>query len=67
MDKEITIATLGSVDAGKSTLISTIMCGKLDDGNGLNRKLVARYTHEITTGKTSAISTHSIKKFNKRG
>jgi elongation factor 1-alpha len=65
MDKEITIATLGSVDAGKSTLISTIMCGKLDDGNGLNRKLVARYTHEITTGKTSAISTHSIKKFNK--
>jgi elongation factor 1-alpha len=65
MDKEITIATLGSVDAGKSTLISTIMCGKLDDGNGLNRKLVARYTHEITTGKTSAISTHSIKNFNK--
>jgi elongation factor 1-alpha len=65
MINELTIASLGSVDAGKSTLISTLMCGKLDDGNGLNRKLVARYTHEVTTGKTSAISTQSIKNFNK--
>jgi elongation factor 1-alpha len=65
MEKEITFATLGSVDAGKSTLIGTILSGKLDDGNGLNRKLVSRFTHEVKTGKTSAISTHSIKNFNK--
>lgn len=65
MNNEIAFATLGSVDAGKSTLIGTIMSNKLDDGNGLNRKLISRFTHEITTGKTSSISTHSIKNFNK--
>jgi elongation factor 1-alpha len=65
MNKELTFATLGSVDAGKSSLIGTLISGKLDDGNGSSRKLVARYTHEITTGKTSAISTHSVKNFNK--
>ena len=65
MNKEITFATLGSVDAGKSTLIGTVMSGKLDDGNGQNRKIVSRFTHEIKSGKTSAIATHSIKNFNK--
>lgn len=62
---EIAFATLGSVDAGKSSLIGTLISGKLDDGNGSSRKLVARYIHEIKTGKTSAISTNSIKNFNK--
>jgi elongation factor 1-alpha len=65
MSKELTFATLGSVDAGKSTLIGTILSGKLDNGNGQNRKLVARFIHEESTGKTSSISTHSIKNFNK--
>lgn len=63
--QEITICSLGSVDAGKSSLLSCLIHNKLDDGNGSARKLVARYTHEVTTGKTSAISTHSIKNFNK--
>ena len=65
MSKEITFCTLGSVDAGKSTIIGNMISGKLDDGNGSCRKLVARYTHEIKSGKTSAIATHSIKNFNK--
>jgi elongation factor 1-alpha len=65
MNKEITFCTLGSVDAGKSTVIGNMISGKLDDGNGSCRKLVARYTHEIKSGKTSSIATHSIKNFNK--
>jgi elongation factor 1-alpha len=65
MNKELTLCTLGSVDSGKSTIIGTILSGKNDDGNGSNRKLVSRFKHEITSGKTSAISTHSIKNFNK--
>jgi len=65
MDKEITIASLGSVDAGKSTLLGCLVSGKLDDGNGLTRALVCKYKHEIKSGKTSAISTHSVKNFNK--
>ena len=65
MDKEITFATLGSVDSGKSSLIGVCISGKLDDGNGSARKLVAKYSHEVKTGKTSAISTHPIKNFNK--
>jgi len=65
MDKEITIASLGSVDAGKSSLLGCLVSGKLDDGNGLTRALVCKYKHEIKSGKTSAISTHSVKNFNK--
>lgn len=65
MDKEITIASLGSVDAGKSTLLGCLVSGKLDDGNGFTRAMVCKYKHEIKSGKTSAISTHSVKNFNK--
>jgi elongation factor 1-alpha len=65
MNKEVTFATLGSVDSGKSSLIGVCLSGKLDDGNGLARNLVCRYKHEATTGKTSSIATHSIKNFNK--
>jgi elongation factor 1-alpha len=64
MNNEIAIAICGSVDSGKSTLIGTLLSGKLDDGNGLNRKLAANHIHEIKTGKTSSISVHSIKNFN---
>jgi len=65
MNTELTFCTLGSVDAGKSSLIGCLISNKLDDGNGSARALVCRYKHELTTGKTSAISTHSIKNFNK--
>lgn len=65
MNKEFTFATSGSVDASKTSLIGTSIYGKLVDSNGSFRKLVSCYVHEITTGKTSVISTHSIKNFNK--
>jgi elongation factor 1-alpha len=61
---EITFCSMGSVDAGKSSLLSCLINNKLDDGNGYARNLITKYKHEITTGKTSAISTHSIKNFN---
>lgn len=53
----ITIATIGNVDSGKSTLIGTLISGQLDDGDGKNAVLVARYRHEIESGRTSSIST----------
>ena len=61
--EEIGIAVVGSVDSGKSTLIGTLISNKLDDGNGSNRALVSTHGHEISTGKTSSISVHSIKKY----
>lgn len=58
----------GPVDCGKSTLLGILsnptlrenpsdqLVGALDDGDGKTRKYVARYPHEIETGRTSAIS-----------
>ncbi|ATZ80634.1 putative GTP-binding translation elongation/initiation factor [Bodo saltans virus] len=54
------IVIAGNVDAGKSTFIGCLISGKLDDGNGLTRQLVARHQHEINSGKTSDISTRII-------
>lgn len=54
------VAVVGNVDAGKSTLIGTLKSSTLDDGDGLNRTLVARHKHEVDTGRTSAISSHLI-------
>ena len=56
----ITIATIGNVDSGKSTLIGTLISGQLDNGDGKNAVLVARYRHEIESGRTSAISTRIL-------
>ena len=56
----ITIATIGNVDSGKSTLIGTLISGQLDNGDGKNAVLVARYRHEIESGRTSAISTRLL-------
>jgi elongation factor 1-alpha len=61
---ELAFVVCGSVDSGKSTLIGTLLSGKLDNGNGLNRAIVSKHNHEVTTGRTSSISVHSIKKFN---
>jgi GTPase len=52
---------VGNVDAGKSSLISTLVYNILDDGRGSGRALVARHKHEIVSGKTSDISTRNLK------
>jgi len=51
----ITVTALGNVDAGKSTLIGVLTTGKLDDGRGSAMKMIARYLHEVESGRTSSI------------
>jgi len=54
------IAVAGSADSGKSSFIGVIISGKLDNGNGSARLLVAKHDHEIKRGKTSDISTRIL-------
>lgn len=53
---DLYIATGGNVDAGKSTIISTLASGKLDDGKGTNAKLLMPHKHEKESGNTSSIA-----------
>ena len=63
MLEELGYVVCGSVDSGKSTLIGTIISNKLDDGNGSNRSIVSTHKHEVSSGKTSSIAVHSVKKY----
>ncbi len=58
--KELNIAVLGSVDCGKSTLLSVLKNKELDDGKGLARSKIIKFKHELTTGRTSAVGQHFI-------
>jgi small GTP-binding protein len=53
--KEITVAIVGSVDAGKSTLVGVLTRNQLDDGNGKMRAEIFNYPHERESGRTSSI------------
>ena len=53
---EIRIGIIGNVDSGKSTLVSVLTNGLLDDGRGSARKMVLKHAHEKETGRTSCIS-----------
>jgi len=57
---QVLVLVLGNVDAGKSTLVGVLCTGKLDDGRGYAMAQVARYLHEIESGRTSSISTHLL-------
>ncbi len=63
---DIGIAIAGSVDSGKSTFAGVLTSGKLDNGDGSARQSIARYRHEIQSGKTSAISSKYIPVENNR-
>jgi elongation factor 1-alpha len=52
---QTTIAVMGNVDAGKSTTIGTLCTGELDDGRGRSMRKIARFEHEIVTGRTSSV------------
>jgi len=56
----LVIPLLGNVDAGKSSLVGVLCTGELDDGRGSAMSKVARYVHEIKSGRTSSISTHPL-------
>lgn len=52
----VNVAVLGNVDAGKSTLVGVLCTGVLDDGRGFAMTRVARFLHEIESGRTSSVS-----------
>jgi small GTP-binding protein len=54
--RELRIAVLGNVDAGKSSLTGVLTKNVLDDGRGYARSLVSQFTHERDTGKTSSVT-----------
>ncbi len=56
----VMVPVLGNVDSGKSTVISVLCTGELDDGNGSARSKVVRFLHELKTGRTSSISSHLL-------
>ncbi|CAD7966787.1 unnamed protein product [Amoebophrya sp. A120] len=59
---DITIATIGNVDSGKSTLVGVLTKSILDDGRGLARSKVFNFGHEQENGRTSSIA-HEIMGF----
>jgi len=58
--RNIRIAVVGNVDAGKSTLIGTLTTSCLDDGRGRSRTSIMKHRHEIETGRTSTATTHLL-------
>eukprot|EP00940_MAST-03C_sp_MAST-3C-sp2_P001016 g1016.t1 len=59
--RELRIAVIGGVASGKSTLISVLTTGALDNGRGGARITVLRHQHELENGgSTSAISHHVL-------
>lgn len=63
---EIRVASVGNVDAGKSSLVATLCYNSLDDGKGLARSWSNRYDHEEEYGRTSSVN-HAILGFDSQG
>jgi len=56
--RNIRVAVVGNVDAGKSTMIGTLTTSFLDDGRGSSRTSIMKHRHEIESGRTSTATTH---------
>lgn len=56
--RNIRVAVVGNVDAGKSTMIGTLTSSMLDDGRGSSRTSIMKHRHEIESGRTSTASSH---------
>ena len=56
--RNIRVAVVGNVDAGKSTLIGSLTTSCLDDGRGRCRTSIMKHRHEIESGRTSTATTH---------
>jgi GTPase len=56
--RNVRVAVVGNVDAGKSTMIGTLTSSCLDDGRGSSRTSIMKHRHEIESGRTSTASTH---------
>jgi elongation factor 1-alpha len=62
--RPINIAVVGSVDAGKSTLIGVLKTGELDKGAGEARMHVLTMKHEKESGMTSNINVVRVDTYN---
>lgn len=51
----LSVAVVGNVDAGKSTLLGVLTHGELDNGRGHARQRLFRHKHEIESGRTSSV------------
>ena len=49
------VAVVGNVDAGKSTLLGVLTHGELDNGRGTARLKLFRHKHEVESGRTSSV------------
>jgi len=56
--RNLRVAVVGNVDAGKSTMIGTLTSSLLDDGRGSSRTSIMKHRHEIESGRTSTASSH---------
>lgn len=56
--RNIRVAAVGNVDAGKSTMIGRLTSSLLDDGRGSSRTSIMKHRHEIENGRTSTASSH---------
>eukprot|EP00934_Nitzschia_sp_Nitz4_P001345 Nitzschia sp. Nitz4//scaffold1_size375055//299068//301362//NITZ4_000317-RA/size375055-augustus-gene-0.691-mRNA-1//1//CDS//3329541168//1345//frame0 len=56
--RNLRVAVMGNVDAGKSTLIGTLTLSLLDDGRGSSRTTIMKHRHEIESGRTSTVTSH---------
>lgn len=53
--QDVRIATIGNVDAGKSTTLGVIKTQLPDDGRGLRRDDIFRHQHEKDSGRSSDV------------
>ena len=51
----LSVAVVGNVDAGKSTLLGVLTHGELDNGRGFARQKLFRHKHEMESGRTSSV------------
>jgi len=58
--RNVRVAVVGNVDAGKSTLIGTLTTSSLDDGRGKCRTSIMKHRHEIESGRTSTVTSHLL-------
>ena len=56
---DVKVAIAGSVDCGKSTLLSVLTKGQPDNGRGAARLAVFNFAHEVESGRTSSVG-HQI-------
>jgi GTPase len=53
--RELNVAFVGPCQHGKTTTISNLVYGRVDNGSGYSRSLIFKHAHEKETGQTSSV------------